>query len=62
MKGLVFYTSNESFLFYIDNIYIIYERFLWGDIHCDRNTAHILTCHLYGASECRQVVMVAPSS
>ena len=28
---------------------------------CDRNTSQILNCHLCGASELKQVIMVAPS-
>ena len=29
---------------------------------CDRNASHILNSHLCGATELRQVVMVAPST
>ena len=29
---------------------------------CDRNTPHILNCHMRGASELRQVVIAAPLS
>ena len=29
---------------------------------CNRNTFHILNCHQCGASEFRQVLMIAPSS
>ena len=45
--------------------HMLAKTIYWGlylYTECNRNIPRILNCHLCGASECRQVAMVAPSS